>query len=229
MTDTFLLDVEVQPDLASWWANHTNSSTSNNSGNSSGGDPSDNSTGNGTGSNGTSTTSLSVLMMGNSYTGANNLATLVDGIMDADGYNATLGSLNGGGMKLPEHWSNVNTSGNQWNTTLRGSSWDYVVLQDQSQVPSFYTSNSMWQVLLRRLALSCIITPRTHSRCVRCRAAGASRCHRQHFAMRTACSDGVDAGPLPESHPNSHRRSVWMLGQSLRGLIELSGIDLCLW
>ena len=45
VTDTFLLDVEVQPDLASWWANHTNSSTSNNSGNSSGGDPSDNSTG----------------------------------------------------------------------------------------------------------------------------------------------------------------------------------------
>ena len=145
VTDTFLLDVEVQPDLAAWWANHTNTSTGNSSGNSSGGDSSDNSTGNGTGSNGTNTTSLSVLMMGNSYTGSNNLATLVDGIMDADGYNATLGSLNGGGMKLPDHWSNVNSSGNQWNTTLRGSSWDYVVLQDQSQVPSFYSSNSMWQ------------------------------------------------------------------------------------
>ena len=146
VTDTFLLDVEVQPDLAAWWANHTNTSTGNSSGNSSGGDSSDNSTGNGTGSNGTNTTSLSVLMMGNSYTGSNNLATLVDGIMDADGYNATLGSLNGGGMKLPDHWSNVNSSGNQWNTTLRGSSWDYVVLQDQSQVPSFYSSNSMWQL-----------------------------------------------------------------------------------
>ncbi|MFZ8905947.1 MAG: DUF4886 domain-containing protein [Poseidonia sp.] len=144
VTDTLLLDVEVQPDLASWWANHTNTSTGNNSGNSSG-NSTDNGTGNGTGSNGTNTTSLSVLMMGNSYTGTNNLATLVDGIMDADGYNATLGSLNAGGMKLPQHWSNVNTSGNQWNTTLRGSSWDYVVLQDQSQVPSFPTTDSMWQ------------------------------------------------------------------------------------
>ena len=144
VADTFLLDVEVQPDLASWWANHTNTSTGNNSGNSSG-NSTDNGTGNGTGSNGTNTTSLSVLMMGNSYTGTNNLATLVDGIMDADGYNATLGSLNAGGMKLPQHWSNVNTSGNQWNTTLRGSSWDYVVLQDQSQVPSFPTTDSMWQ------------------------------------------------------------------------------------
>ena len=141
VTDTFLLDVEVEPDLASWWANHTNTSTGNTSGNSSGG----NTTDNGTGSNGTNATSLSVLMMGNSYTGANNLATLVDGVMDADGYNATLSSLNGGGMKLPQHWQNVNTSGDQWNTTLRGSSWDYVVLQDQSQVPTFPTTNGMWQ------------------------------------------------------------------------------------
>ena len=147
VTDTLLLDVEVQPDLASWWANHTNTSTGNNSGNTSDGEnnSSDNGTGNGTGSNGTNTTSVSVLMMGNSYTGANNLATLVDDVMDADGYNATLGSLNSGGMKLPQHWSNVNTSGNQWNTTLRGSPWDYVVLQDQSQVPSFPSTNSMWQ------------------------------------------------------------------------------------
>ena len=75
VTDTLLLDVEVQPDLASWWANHTNTSTGNNSGNTSDGEnnSSDNGTGNGTGSNGTNTTSVSVLMMGNSYTGANNL------------------------------------------------------------------------------------------------------------------------------------------------------------
>jgi len=32
VTDTFLLDVEVQPDLAAWWANHSNSTTGNNSG-----------------------------------------------------------------------------------------------------------------------------------------------------------------------------------------------------
>lgn len=150
VTDTFLLDVEVQPDLATWWANHTNGTSGNNSGgsgnssgNNSGG--SGNSSGNSTGSNGTNTSSVSILMMGNSYTGANNLASLVEGVIDADNINATVGTVNGGGMKLPQHWSNVNTSGNQWNTTLRGSSWDYVVLQDQSQVPSFPSSNSMWQ------------------------------------------------------------------------------------
>ena len=141
VTDTFLLDVEVQPDLAAWWANHTNASSGNGSENSS-----DGGTGNGTG-NGTNTTtpSVSVMMMGNSYTNANNLASVLEGVVDADGYNATVRSVTSGGMKLPQHWQNVNTSGNQWNTTLRGSAWDYVVLQDQSQVPSFPTTELMWQ------------------------------------------------------------------------------------
>ena len=142
VTDTFLLDVEVQPDLASWWANHTNASTGN--GNSSE-EEGDGSGGNQSGSNGTTAGALSVLMMGNSYTSANGLASMVEGILDADGYNATVDTVNGGGMKLPAHWQNVNTSGNQWNTTLRGSSWDYVVLQDQSQVPTFPTTNGVWQ------------------------------------------------------------------------------------
>ena len=31
VSDTFLLDVEVQPDLAAWWANHTNTTSGNSS------------------------------------------------------------------------------------------------------------------------------------------------------------------------------------------------------
>ncbi len=143
VTDTFLLDVEVQPDLASWWANHTNGTSGNSSGNNSG--DSGNSSDNGTGSNATNASSASILMMGNSYTSANNLASVVEGVLDADNINASVSSVNGGGMKLPQHWSNVNTTGNQWNTTLRGTAWDYVVLQDQSQVPTFPSTNSMWQ------------------------------------------------------------------------------------
>ena len=135
--DTFLLDVEVQPDLASWWANHTNTS-----GNSS------ETGGSGTSTNNSSsppTPSVSALMMGNSYTNANSLDTLVEGVATAAGYNASVDALTGGGMKLPAHWQNVDTAGHQWNTTLRNSAWDYVVLQDQSQVPTFPTSNSVWQ------------------------------------------------------------------------------------
>ena len=95
VTDTFLLDVEVQPDLAAWWANHTNSTSGNST---------DNGTGNRTGNNGTTNTtapSVSVMMMGNSYTGSNNLASVVEGVMDADGYNATVQSVNGRGNETP--------------------------------------------------------------------------------------------------------------------------------
>ncbi|MGB1865030.1 MAG: hypothetical protein ACPHQC_02145 [Poseidonia sp.] len=140
VTDTFLLDVEVQPDLAAWWANHSNSTTGNNSG----GNSSDNGTGDNTSSNGTAS-NLSLLMYGNSYTSANNLASLVESVIDASGYNGTVSSLTGGGLVLDDHWQNLNTSGNQWNTTLRNDAWDFVILQDQSQVPSLPTNDSVWQ------------------------------------------------------------------------------------
>ena len=133
VTDTLLLDVAVEPDLAGWWANHSNSS-SNSSGNNS-----NNSSGN------NSTTSVNVLMYGNSYTSSNNLGSLVESIVDADGYNGSVTPLSGGGMVLSQHWQNLNTSGHQWNTTLRSSSWDYVVLQDQSQVPSLPSNDTNWQ------------------------------------------------------------------------------------
>ncbi|MDP6199262.1 MAG: NEW3 domain-containing protein, partial [Candidatus Poseidonia sp.] len=129
VTDTLLLDVEVEPDLSGWWANQSNN-TSNNSNNS---------------GNTSTPTSMSLLMYGNSYTGFNNLGSLVESVIDADGYNGSVTALTGGGLMLSDHWQNVNTSGNQWNTTLRSQTLDYVVLQDQSQVPSLPSSDSYWQ------------------------------------------------------------------------------------
>ena len=40
----------------------------------------------------------------------------------------------------------VNSTGHLSNTTLRDPNidWDYVVLQDQSQVPGFYRTNADW-------------------------------------------------------------------------------------
>ena len=120
VTDTLLLDVEVEPDLSGWWANQSNNS-------------------------GTASPSMSLLMYGNSYTGFNNLGSLVESVVDADGYNGSVTALTGGGLMLSDHWQNVNTSGHQWNTTLRSQTSDYVVLQDQSQVPSLPSSDSYWQ------------------------------------------------------------------------------------
>ena len=133
--DTLLLDVEYEPDLASWWANYTNGSgnnSSNNSGNNSGND---------SGNTSSTITVNNTLMFGNSYTSANSLHTLVEnlGVQNAD-------AITGGGKKLSAHWSEVNTSGHTSNTTLRNSNinWDYVVLQDQSQIPGFYRTNNEW-------------------------------------------------------------------------------------
>ena len=132
VTDTFILDVEVEPDLSGWWANQTNSSSGTNS------------TGNS--SNGTNTTaSLSVLMYGNSYTSANALHTLVEDVVDSAGINGSLDANTGGGMDLADHQQNIGSTAHQWNTSLRGSDWDYVVLQDQSQIPSLPTNDSNWQ------------------------------------------------------------------------------------
>ena len=170
--DTILLDVEFEPDLAAWWANYTNGS-SNNSGNNTGNNTGGNGTGNGTGGNGTgngtggngtgngtggngtgngtggngtgNNTTLAVdnvLMFGNSYTFFNSLGSMVEslGVTNADVVAA-------GGNDLADHWANVNFSGSNSNTTLRDPNidWDFVVLQDQSQIPSLPTNDTNWQ------------------------------------------------------------------------------------
>ena len=177
VTDTILLDVGNEPDIASFWANWTTGGGNNSNGNSSdngtngggddgnqtnntggnddnqtGGDGAGNGTGNGTQTGGNQTgnssnsTQLlsSVLMFGNSYTQQNSLDSLLQSILNSAGGNVSVSALTGGGMRLPQHYTNVNTSGNQWNTTLSNSGWDYVVLQDQSQVPSFPRNNTYW-------------------------------------------------------------------------------------
>ena len=80
-------------------------------------------------------------MFGNSYTLSNSLGTMVEsmGVTNADVVAA-------GGKTLAGHWTDVNSSGNNANTTLRDASidWDFVVLQDQSQIPGFSRTSSDW-------------------------------------------------------------------------------------
>ena len=140
VSDTFLLDVEVEPDLSGWWANQTTSPNGTNSSTGNETNSTDNST-----NQSNSTSSLAVLMYGNSYTSANTLDVLVEGIVDSAGINGTVDANTGGGLDIADHRQNIGIMGNQWNTSLRGSNWDYVVLQDQSQIPSLPTSDSNWQ------------------------------------------------------------------------------------
>ena len=85
-----------------------------------------------------------ILLMGNSYVASNSLHNLIDGVMSAASTPANVSSLNGGGMRLSQHASNVASAGHQWNTTLNNGNWDWVVLQDQSQIPGFVRSQQEW-------------------------------------------------------------------------------------
>ncbi len=89
--------------------------------------------------------SLEVLLMGNSYTQGNNLDSLSESMFQNDVSNANVDQLSGGGLNLDDHANRVQTSGDQWNTTLNSGNWDWVVLQDQSQIPSFPTTEQYWQ------------------------------------------------------------------------------------
>ena len=64
-----------------------------------------------------------ILLMGNSYVASNSLHNLIDGVMSAASTPANVSSLNGGGMRLSQHASNVASAGHQWNTTLNNGAW----------------------------------------------------------------------------------------------------------
>jgi len=153
--DTILLDVDVEPDLAAFWSGWTNN-TGNNSSNNSGNNSEDNNTGNNSGGNNTggnnsnnnsgSSYPANILMLGNSYIYTNNVDELLHDMLNVTGQHNNTDSLTGGGMRLSQHWDNVNSSGNSWNTTLRENNeeWNYVILQDQSQIPGFYRTSPDW-------------------------------------------------------------------------------------
>ena len=85
-----------------------------------------------------------ILLMGNSYVASNSLHNLVDGVMNDASIYSNVSALTGGGMRLSQHASNVGSAGHQWNTTLNNGNWDWVVLQDQSQIPGFPRSQAEW-------------------------------------------------------------------------------------
>lgn len=79
-----------------------------------------------------SQTSKSVLFLGNSYTQFNNLPSLVASIATSEGNSLIHDSNTPGGYTLDGHSTNT-TSLN----LIGQGGWDHVVLQEQSQLPSF--------------------------------------------------------------------------------------------
>ncbi len=91
-----------------------------------------------------------ILMLGNSYTSYNQLNMLVQQVFEAGADTSSVVALTGGGLTLSDHASLVQDKSSAWYTELvtNKEQWDWVVLQDQSQIPGFPTTNSDWQASL---------------------------------------------------------------------------------
>ncbi len=87
---------------------------------------------------------LSVLFLGNSYTSVNNLPQLVKNMAASAGKTLITDSNLPGGQTISGHLMDANSM-----AKIRQGGWDYVVIQEQSQVPSidFYRYNDMYPAL----------------------------------------------------------------------------------
>ena len=93
---------------------------------------------------------LDILMMGNSYTSSNSLSVRLDNMLIDSGEDAQVTSMTSGGLKLSQHAERANTAGHSWNISLQ-QQYDYVILQDQSQVPGLSIDTEYWQDSLEGL------------------------------------------------------------------------------
>ncbi|TKJ40707.1 hypothetical protein CEE37_07010 [candidate division LCP-89 bacterium B3_LCP] len=84
---------------------------------------------------------LRVLFLGNSYTGSNNLPRLLIDLSQSGGRTVHTEAVTPGGYWLEDHSSFTPSL-----TQISLGTWDYVVLQEQSQVPTidYYRYNSMY-------------------------------------------------------------------------------------
>jgi len=80
-------------------------------------------------------TTVRILFIGNSLTSANNLPAMVADIAHSHGVNVIYDSHVPGGARLFHHATNNNVL-----RKMREQSWDFVVLQEQSQFPGFGTT-----------------------------------------------------------------------------------------
>jgi hypothetical protein len=74
---------------------------------------------------------LHILFIGNSYTYANDLPAVFSKLACSGGFKVETGMVANGGWTLQEHGASDETL-----NTIRGQDWDYVVLQEQSQIPA---------------------------------------------------------------------------------------------
>jgi PKD repeat protein len=93
---------------------------------------------------------LSVLFIGNSYTSYNNLPQLVQSLSTSAGKTLNIDSSIPGGYLMSSHLNDATTF-----AKISQGNWDYVILQEQSQIPTieFYRDNDMYPAMTDLKAL----------------------------------------------------------------------------
>ena len=87
---------------------------------------------------------LNVLFIGNSYTSYNNLPLLVKNLSTSAGKTLNIESNMPGGFPLSSHLNDATTF-----SKISQGNWDYVILQEQSQIPTidYYRYNDMYPAM----------------------------------------------------------------------------------
>jgi hypothetical protein len=92
---------------------------------------------------------ISVLFIGNSLTSVNNLPKMVSDIAASQGDKVNYDMSAPGGYTLYQHTTNTDTQ-----NKIQSGSWNFVVLQEQSQLPAFSDAEVSRQVLPYALELA---------------------------------------------------------------------------
>lgn len=85
---------------------------------------------------------IRVLFLGNSYIATNNLPHLIQQVAISMGHRMQFDTWAPGGYRLKHHASDPNTL-----SQIAQGNWDFVVIQEQSQLPSFPDMDVYYEVL----------------------------------------------------------------------------------
>jgi MYXO-CTERM domain-containing protein len=87
-----------------------------------------------------------VLMLGNSYIFTQSLDQELARLMEIGGHNTTVHALTAGGLTLSDHAEKAADPESEWYAALvtQASEREWVILQDQSQIPGFASDSEYW-------------------------------------------------------------------------------------
>jgi hypothetical protein len=137
-----------------------------------------------------------VLFLGNSYTYVNDLPAVFRDLARAGGRNVETGMVANGGETLAQHAASPDSLG-----AIRGSRWQFVVLQEQSEIPALAAA---WQTQM---------FPATETLVASIRSAGATPILLETWAHRDGLPDqGLDDAAMQAAITQGYRSLGAALG-----------------